>query len=294
MNLLPCARRCLSLTALVLVFALRAQAQQPAKPYVSSLSEVLTIHSKILNEERKVYVHRPKADSASANQRVAVLYVLDADNHFELLSQYADYLSRPDVGAMPRLLVVGIPNTPTSRTRDLTPTSSNTNYEGKADTSAYKGSGGNPAFLRFIQTELIPAIDQTYPTRPYRIFAGHSFGGLAVINCLLTQPDLFEAYIAVSPSLWWDKRYLVTRANQALKSGATLPKRLFLSDGNEGGSDSFFHKDLLSLDSLLAKKQLKQLDYRYRHYPTETHMTEPLVAYFDALRFLFEGWEKNR
>jgi len=279
------------LTALFLVIALRVQAQ-PGQTYTASPSEVLTIHSRVLNETRKIYVHRPKVDSADAGNRVAVLYVMDADNHFELLAQYADYLSRSDVMAMPKLLVIGIPNT--NRTRDLTPTSSVTNYAGQPDSSAYKGSGGNEPFLRFIQTELIPTIDQTYKTKPYRIFAGHSFGGLSALNCLLIHPELFDAYIAVSPSLWWDNGYLLRMTNDQLKDGARLNKKLFLSDGNEGGNDSFFHKGLLALEATLAKKQLTKLDYLYKHYPTETHMTEPIVAYFDALRFIFKEWETNR
>jgi hypothetical protein len=79
-----------------------------------------------------------------------------------------------------------------------------------------------------------------------------------------------------------------------LKSGSALNKMFFYSDGNEGGRNSFFHKNLLKLDATLAKKKLKGLDYRYKHYPTETHMTEPVVAYFDALRFIFKDWEKYR
>lgn len=193
--------------------------------------------------------------------------------------------------AMPRTIVIGIPNT--KRTRDLTPTNSVLNYEGKPDSSSYKDSGGNEKFLQFIESELMPMIDKKYKTAPYKIFAGHSFGGLSSLNCLLTHPDLFDAYIAVSPSLWWDREYLLTMTDKTLKTGSTLNKTLFYSDGNEGGRNSFFHKDLLKLDSILVKKKLKRLDYRYKHYPTETHMTEPVVAYYDALRFIFREWKKQ-
>ena len=278
------------LTILLLFVALRAKSQT-TETYKYSPSEVVIIHSRVLNEDRKVYVHYPKVDSADLNKRFPVLYLMDGDNHFELLAQYVDYLSRPDVSAMPKILIVGISNT--KRTRDLTPTNSVTNYLGKPDSSSYKLSGGNENFLQFIATELMPMIDKNYKTDPYKIFAGHSFGGISSINCLLTHPDMFDAYIAVSPSLWWDKEYLLKMTEEKLKNGSVLNKMLFYSDGNEGGNNSFFHKNLLKLDSIITKKKLKRLDYQYKHYPTETHMTEPVVAYFDALRFIFKDWEKH-
>ena len=287
MKLLPYSFRWLSI--LLLFVALPAESQH-TQIYIYPSSEVVTIHSRLLHEERKIYVHCPKVDSADVNKRFPVLYVLDGDNHFALLAQYVDYLSRPDVLAMPKTIVIGIPNT--KRTRDLTPTNSLLNYEGKPDSSSYSLSGGNENFLQFIQTELIPMIDKNYKTKPYKIFAGHSFGGLSALNCLLTHPDLFDAYIAVSPSLWWDKEYELKKTDETLKTGSALNKLFFFSDGNEGGRNSFFHKNLLKLDATIGKKKLKGLHYLYKHYPTETHMTEPVVAYFDALRFIFKDWEK--
>ena len=279
------------LMILFLFVAFQAQSQN-TETYKYPPSEVVIIHSKILNEDRKVYIHCPKLDSADLNKRFPVLYLMDGDNHFELLAQYVDYLSRPDVSAMPKIIVIGISNT--KRTRDLTPTNSILDYEGKPNSSSYELSGGNDFFLRFIETELMPVINKNYNTGPYKIFAGHSFGGISSINCMLTHPDMFDAYVAVSPSLWWDNEYLLKMTNKKLKNGSTLNKMFFYSDGNEGGDNSAFHKSLLKLNSTIAKKKLKGLDYRYKHYPTETHMTEPVVAYFDALRFIFKEWEKHR
>jgi len=289
MKSLPYFFQCLLM--LLSLVALRAQSQH-TQPYTYPPSEIVTIHSQLLNEERKIYVHFPAVDSADLDKQFPVLYVMDGDNHFALLAQYVDYLSRPDVMAMPKTIVIGIPNT--KRTRDLTPTNSLLNFEGKPDSSSYQGSGGNENFLQFIQTELIPMIDKKYKTTHYKIFAGHSFGGLSVLNCLLTHPDLFDAYIAVSPSLWWDKEYLLKKTDETLKTGSALNKMFFFSDGNEGGRNSFFHKGLVKLDATLANKKLKKFDYRYKHYPNETHMTEPVVAYFDALRFIFKDWQNHR
>jgi predicted alpha/beta superfamily hydrolase len=271
---------------LLLLVAFKAQSQR-TEPYKYTASEVVTIHSTLLNEDRKVYIHCPKLDSSDINNRFPVLYLMDGENHFELLSQYVDYLSRTDVSAMPKIIVVGIPNT--KRVRDLTPTHSILNYEGKPDTTAwYKSSGGNENFLEFLKKELMPFIDSNYKTQQYKLFAGHSFGGISSINCMLTHPDMFDAYIAVSPSFWWDNEYLLKLTEKKIKSGSTLNKKLFYCDGNEGGSNSFFHKGLLKFDSALAVKKIVGLDYKYKYYPNEMHMTVPIVAYLDALRFIFK------
>lgn len=276
-----------------LLFVVSHVNAQDTEPYKYPQSEMVTIHSKVLNEDRKIYIHCPKPDSTNLDKRFPVLYLMDGENHFELLAQYADYLSRPDVLAIPKMIIVGIPNT--QRRRDLTPTVSITDYLGKPDSSnLMKSSGGNGNFLKFINTELIPAIDKSHKTKPYKILAGHSFGALSSINCMLTHLDMFDAYIAVSPSFWWDNKYLLKLADKKLKKGSALNKMLFYSDGNEGGSFSFFHLDLLMFDSLISNKNLIGLNYMYKHYPTETHMTEPIVAYFEALRFIFKEWEKHQ
>jgi predicted alpha/beta superfamily hydrolase len=274
------------LCGLILFITIKAQAQI-TEPYKYPSSEIITIHSEVLKEVRKVYIHSPKLDSADLNKRLPVLYLLDGDNHFELLAQYVDYLSRPDVTALPKMIVVAIPNT--NRVRDLTPTLSNLDYEGKPDTIAWlKTSGGNKFFLEFIKNELVPFVDSHYKTQSYKVFAGHSFGGISVINCMLTQPDMFDGYIAISPSFWWDNKYILNLAANKLISNSTLNKKLFYCDGNEGGADSFFHHDLLKFDSIIKQKKITQLDYKYQYYPNEMHMTVPIVAYLDALRFIFK------
>jgi len=291
MTLTKYSLRCLAM--LLLFVALQAKSQN-SETYKYPPNKVLTIHSKVLNEDRKIYIHCPKPDSGDLDKRFAVLYIMDADNHFELLAQYVDYLSRPDVLAIPEIIVVGICNT--DRRRDLTPTQSIINYLGKPDSSnRLKASGGNENFLQFIRTELIPAIDENYKTESYKIFAGHSFGGLSSINCMLTHPDMFDAYVAVSPSFYWDNQYLLKLTDKKLKKGSALKKIFFYSDGNEdgGSSPAYFHTNLLEFDSLITSKSLIGLTYMYKYYPTETHMTEPVVAYFDALRFIFKDWEKH-
>jgi len=279
-------------TMLACVSCLQVKAQDTV-PYNLVKSTVLTISSVVLNESRTVYIHCPKEDTSGKGKRYPVLYLMDGESHFDMLAQYVDYLSRWDVNVIPEMIVVGIVNT--KRTRDLTPTASIINYFGKPDTSTIswmKPSGGNEKFLQFIQTELVPYIDHNYNTAAYKIFAGHSFGGLAAINCMLTHPGMFDAYIAISPSFWWDNMYALRLADSVLEPISALNKKLFFSDANEGVSDSSsFHTNVQQFDALLRRKALKGFDFAYKYYPTETHMTEPMPAYYDALRFIYKDWK---
>ncbi|GAA3967313.1 alpha/beta hydrolase [Mucilaginibacter dorajii] len=270
-------------------FKANAQKAEPIKP---DQGEVATIHSNILKEDRRILIYTPK-DTANPEKKYPVIYVLDADNHFAQMVEYSKYLSRQDVFVMPPLIVVGIINT--DRNRDLTPSHSNSDYSGKPDTTAnspYKNSGGNEHFFQFIQKELIPYVNSNYKTQPYRIFAGHSFGALTTINCLINYPDMFDAYIAVSPSFWWDQKLLLKLADKKLKAGLTLSKALFFSDGNEDSSSpgSPFHTNVLKFDSLLKKRNIKGLDFEYIPYPSESHMTVPIKSYYDGLRFIYHQW----
>ncbi|WP_191191399.1 alpha/beta hydrolase [Mucilaginibacter pankratovii] len=275
-----------------LLFSFKANGQK-VEPIKSDQGKVVTMHSDILKEDRRILIYTPK-DSANSEKKYPVIYVLDADNHFAQMVEYSKYLSRQDVSVIPPLIVVGITNT--DRNRDLTPSHSNIDYSGKSDTTAnspYKHSGGNELFLQFIQKELMPYVNSNYNTQPYRIFAGHSFGALTTINCLFNYPDMFDAYIAVSPSFWWDQKFLLKLADKRLKAGSTLSKTLFFSDGNEDSSSpgSPFHTNVLKFDSLLKKRNIKGLDFEYIPYPNESHMTVPIKSYYDGLRFIYQQWQ---
>lgn len=269
------------ITFLIFITSSNVRAQVPAL-YNHISNEVHITHSKILNQERQIYVHNPKRDSSEAGKAFPVLYLLDGENHFHIISSYIDYLSHWKV--IPKTIVVGIISN--DRRKDLTPTHSLRNFDGEID-STYQTTGGNEQFLQFIQHELMPYIEANYKTSPYKILAGHSFGGIATINCMFNHPDMFDTYIAVSPSLWWDSKYVLKLTAQKLKGLSTFNKKFFYSNGNEGGS---FRGDLLDLDSLINQSSLKGFEHKYIDYPNESHMTEPIPAYYDALKFIYKDW----
>jgi predicted alpha/beta superfamily hydrolase len=170
----------------------------------------VAIKSEVLGEERVILIRTPPGYERNG-QRYPVLYLTDGDAHLGHTSGTIEFLSRN--GRMPEMIVVAITNT--DRTRDLTPTNASM-LRPDGTEMKFPTSGGADKFLKFIETELIPKIEKDYRTQPYRVFAGHSFGGLFAIHSFLTRPESFNAYIAVSPSMQWDNT--CSRARQRSSS----------------------------------------------------------------------------
>jgi predicted alpha/beta superfamily hydrolase len=160
-------------------------------PQVNDTATRLAFKSEVLGEERVVLVRTPPR-YARGSERYPVLYLTDGDAHILHTSATVEFLARN--GRMPEMIVVGITNT--DRTRDLTPTQAFDD----AQTNPPRKSGGADKFLKFIETELVPLVESRYRTQPYRIFAGHSLGGLFAVHAMLARPDLFNALIADRPS----------------------------------------------------------------------------------------------
>src|ERR1044071_4122432 len=192
----------LALCALLVLVAsgARAAAQQV---YDQGLR--FQLKSEVLGEERTILVRVPQGDERG-DQRSPVPYMTDGDAHLQHTAATVAFLARN--GRMPEMIVVGITNT--DRTRDLTPT----RVEQLPDNPnvRFPTSGGADKFLKFIETELIPQIESKYRVQPFRVLAGHSFGGLFALHAMFTRPELFNSYIAVSPSLQWDNFLLTDRA----------------------------------------------------------------------------------
>jgi tetratricopeptide (TPR) repeat protein len=118
---------------------------------------------------------------------------------------------------MPPMIVVGIANT--DRTRPLTPTHADfKNPDGSVN--ALPTSGGADRFLDFIQTELMSEIEKRYRTAPYRIFAGHSLGGLLAIHTLITRPDLNNLGYQLMGAKKFDEAIAVFKQNVEFYPGS--------------------------------------------------------------------------
>ncbi|MEM1177583.1 MAG: alpha/beta hydrolase-fold protein [Acidobacteriota bacterium] len=260
-----------------------ATAEAPAAAL--TVGHIDTLRSEILDEERTLTVRLPDG-YATGDARFPVLYLLDPQSHFHYLTGILQELERQ--GHMPSLIVVGIANT--ERTRDLTPpwTDESTIEAQGGRAQIIPDGGGGDAFLRFLSDELIPHVDKTYRTEPYRLLVGHSFGGLFALHALATTPDLFRSILAISPSLWWDTGRPVDRLESLFEQRPTLQTQLFATVGNESGLmiDPFNR-----LQALLRYRAPSGLHWHAKVYDAEDHGTMPIPSTYAALRFFFDGWQ---
>lgn len=262
------------LLALSLISAAFGQTYTQAKRFA--------LKSEVLGEERAIIVRTPPGYENSG-QRYPVLYLTDGDAHIGHTSATIEYLSR--AGRMPELIVVGITNT--DRTRDLTPTNASM-WRPDGTEAKLPTSGGADKFLKFIETELIPKIEANYRTQPYRVFAGHSFGGLFALHTFLTRPELFNAYIAVSPTMDWDNHLLSRKAEEFFKDRKELNKTLYLTLANEGGATL---ADFERFKSILAKNKPKGFEWGAMLMEDEDHGSVVMPSHYHGFRKVFEGWQ---
>ena len=268
--------RLLSAFALLLMIS-AAVIAQPATGTVKRFS----LKSTVLGEDRIVLVRTPVGYETN-KESYPVLYMTDGDAHMGHTAATIEFLTRN--GRMSELIVVGVTNT--DRTRDLTPTKST--QKNAAGVVQFPTAGGADNFLKFFETELIPEIEKTYRVQPYRILAGHSFGGLFAVHAMVSKPGLFNSYVAVSPSLQWENQATLKRAEEFLKNQKQLNLTLFTSLGNEPGEigDSFD-----AFREVLAKTNIKGFAWQAERMDDEDHGSVVLRSHYAGLRKVYEGWQ---
>lgn len=263
-----------------------------------TIGTIETVESKILNETRKVWVYVPGSalTDIAGPKNYPVIYLLDGDSHFAAMVGMVQQFSRNTL--CPEMIIVGITNT--DRTRDLT-TSHISQPIPMLGNAVAKTSGGSDMFLSFIEKELMPYIDLKYPTQPYRVFVGHSFGGLTVANALINHTHMFNAYVSIDPGMWWDNEKLLKQAEEVLKSKSFKGKSLFLSIANtlpqgmdvttalaDTSLQTQFFRSIMRFDAVLQQNNENGLRYSSKYYANDNHGSVPIISMHDGLRTVLD------
>ncbi|MGI4737056.1 MAG: alpha/beta hydrolase [Janthinobacterium lividum] len=258
-----------------------------------------SLRSTILQETRKFYVHLPAGATgpAATQKRYPVVYLFDADAQFAAATSMIQYLSTNYNTLCPEMIVVGLLHP--DRRKDLTPTHVATDPPFWSP-GASKTTGGGEPFIAFLEQELLPYIDQRYPTQPRKLLIGHSLGGLAVMQIFVHHTPLFEAYVCLDPSMWWDQQTLLKEAKRALETRRFDGTSLYLGiahTADEGlevqavltdtTAATLHMRSVFALQRYFEHNPHNGLRYRGKYYPDDTHMSVPFIAEYEALRFLF-------
>ncbi len=252
-------------------------------------TQVRLIHSETNDVDYKLYVSLPK-DYFQKNERYPVVYMLDADYSFAICRNIVEHLS--DRNHLTRAILVGVaydgPNAyRMNRTRDYTPVHV---PDGGYGPEYQKVSGGAPLFLRFIASELIPFMENEYRCSDKRVLVGHSYGGLFTCWVSLVTFDLFDGFIVVSPSLWYDDGLIFRLENELASTRKNWPIRMYAIVGSREINNRYnMVGDLQKYMKILEGREWPGLSLSWEVARNETHNSIFPRGLSNGLRFVLEG-----
>ncbi len=237
-----------------------------------NIGDKIHFDSKVLDEQKTIVVIPPFNYKDRPDEKFPVVYVLDPGNNlfatFGIVNYYSDMLK-----IMPRMIIVGIVSQ--DRERDYLP----------APMQDYPTGGGAEKFLKFIWTELVLYIDSAYPTTTQRCIIGHSAGGLFAIYALENQPKLFDAFICIDPSMWYDEKSCIKKLPDFFKNNKDIKKSVFITSSNEKDMGIFSFIDELEKDAP------EGFHWDYERYKNETHNSLGFKSICAGFEMIYKNWK---
>lgn len=278
----------ITLSLIFILFSIVSFAQskpeKSSKPFV--LGQIDEIFSKELGEKRILNIYLPEGYKEDEKSTYPVIYLLDgsADEDFIHITGLFQFNNFSWVNRVPKSIVVGIANV--DRKRDFTyPTTI------EKELKRFPTTGKSEKFIAFIEKELQPYINQNFKTNDSKMIIGQSLGGLLATEILLKKPTLFNKYVIISPSLWWDNASLLNLPSEIFNENFLNQTDVYIGVGKEGlGPSEIPH--VMEVDANLLTEKLqssksKNLNILFDYLPEENHATITHQAVFNALRLLY-------
>jgi len=267
----------------------QAQKTNKTKPFVLGVIE--EIQSKELAEKRILNIYLPEGYNSMDSIKYPVIYLLDgsADEDFIHITGLVQFNSFEWINQVPKSIVVGIATV--DRRRDFTyPTTI------EKDQKKFPTSGHSAQFISFIEKELQPFIEKKYKTNDSKTIIGQSLGGLLESEILLTKPTLFNKYIIVSPSLWWDNGSLLNHGIDSFQNNFNQQTDIYIAVGKEGATPTdiprVMEEDARLLFEKISQIKIKNVKVHFEYLPKENHDTILHQAVSNSFRVLYPI-EKN-
>lgn len=228
-----------------------------------AIGETFTLDSAILGEARRIHVFEPTVYGQPIDAPLPNLCLLDGGPAEDFLHVAGLVQVLVSNGTMQPHRVIGIENT--DRRRDLTGPTRNPRDLERAPTA-----GGSAAFRRFLGDELLPQLRLRYRSAPTSAIVGESLAGLFVVETLLTEPELFDVYVAVDPSLWWSDGELLSQAPTRLRELPAMGRKcVFLACSDEAQTA----REIETLAASLIAARPDTVRVFREVLPEETHAT---------------------
>ena len=269
----------LSATLLAPQFASAQLQTEATNPTPIIIGESWTIESEALGATRTYNVWLPPS-YATSDERYPVLYVIDGglEQDFHHISGLAQLGS---VAAMFReVIVVGIETK--DRQSELTYRSDDAEH-----IKEFPTHGHSDSFRAFIRDEVMTKVNARYRTSGEDALIGESLAGLFIAETFLKAPDTADIYIAISPSMWWDRESLGKGSRADLKAMQASERKLYLTIANEGG---MMRRGVLALVTALKAEKAPGLAWTFSDRPDLEHST---IYHREALEALVWAFKKD-
>ncbi|TXE03739.1 esterase [Algoriphagus aquimarinus] len=265
--------------------------------FLSQIGLKDSVYSEILQESRPFFVQFPEEFDPQSDKKYPVAFILDGEILFPALTVTQNFYMG---GFLPDMILIGVSNQE-NRTRDLTPS---------VVEPSYGPNGGAAQFLRFVGEELIPYVEENYPASDYRTLIGHSYGGLFSIYTLIHQPELFENYLAIDPSLDWDDQLMLKQAKEFFANGNFSGKSLYISLSgqlhrqkaeitidnvmDDDSEFTLFARSNIAFAELCRVYSDQGLAFDWEIFPNDLHGTVPLPSLRNGMISLFDWFRMEK
>lgn len=262
----------------------KSKTAETSKPFVLGIID--EIQSKELGENRILNVYLPEGYNTKNQEKYPVIYLLDgsADEDFIHISGLVQFNSFEWINQVPKSIVVGIATV--DRKRDFTFPTTIAN-----DKKKYPTTGHSDKFIAFIEKELQPFIDKKYKTTNSKTIIGQSLGGLLETEILFKKPSLFNKYVIVSPSLWWDNGSILNQDSEIFKENFNLQTEIYIAVGKEGLTPTEIPR-VMEVDANLLEEKIKaskskSIKVYFDYFPLENHGTILHPAVSNSFKFFY-------
>ncbi|MCS6886040.1 MAG: alpha/beta hydrolase-fold protein [Acidobacteriota bacterium] len=236
----------------IILFALPVAAQQ----YLTGNIEYIRgFRSTVLSNSRDIIIYLPP-DYYRSNAQYPVFYMHDGQNLFDgntsfirgqewRVDETAEQLISG--GEIEPIIIVGVYNAGSQRIYEYTPTVDET----------FQAGGGGDLYGKFLVEELKPYIDSKYRTlkaAEHTALGGSSLGGLITIYLGLKYPQVFGKLAVMSPSVWWNSRYILGYVNSSAKVNCKIWEDVGTSEGSDFTTKQMVKLDARKLRDALIKK----------------------------------------
>lgn len=306
----------LAVAALALaVPALAEDASAPAapadqRPYPLANTEVIRIPAKALGREYDYVVTLPPGYAQNPDRKYPVLMYTDVPQSVNLITGMHRRLRSGERGLQDAIIVgLGYAVGDTgeySRRRDYTPTAHG-DIDAASDMPGRAVAYGEAeAYRLYLKNEVFPELEQRFRIDPaHRIYLGHSYGGLFGMHILLSDPEMFEQYVLISPSLWYDRRLLIARERGYAMRHKDMPAKVFfMIGGNEtvpdpdtephAASRMAMVEDMAEMVRNLEGRKYPGLSVKQQVFPGEDHGSVYVPAVRAGLEWALPGSGKGQ